>query len=403
MPISPPQRKFSADAGLRIMHLTTMNRIRSGGPMQLQRLAVEQALRGHRVVAVFGNNPRFRDDFIELTMHGVDVRFLNFDGFRPTRATCRAILALRRLVRAEPFDVVHVHQGPALDLLLCATVGIGIPIVANRGMSAPLSWRNAFKYRMSRVSRIVAVAENVKEVLVTSGAIDPGKIDVVYGSVDTDVFRPGVRSSLRRELGISRRQRVVGTLGSLGSRKGIPELLEAFAGLRCEYADTVLVVVGASDAEMARRNYVIPRSIRPFVYLVPFRPDAPNCLAAFDVFVFSGTRNEGLTGAVREAAAMALPIVTTEVGGNRELIRHGKEGWVVPTEDSDALCRGIAHLFRCPDLARRLGACAREAVRAKMTDDNRCDAIIRIYREVIGARPSSPLAFGGFDSLNPES
>ncbi len=376
---------------LRIVHVVTMDRIRSGATTQLKRLAIDQVHKGHQVTTVFGRNDLYRDDFQEMEEQGVEVRFVDFDRFRPTRKTVRAIGRLRRLLASGRFDIIHAHKGTTLDILFFAACGLPTPIVANRGMSAPLTWRNAFKYRSPRVARIIAVAEHVKSVLVETGGIDPGKVAVVYGGVDTDVFRPGIASTLRSELGISDSARIIGNVGSLGGRKGIPELLQAFTRLQRVRDNLALVLVGATREEMARRGYLIAESITPRVYLEPFRQDVPNCLAAFDMFVFSGTRNEGLTGAVREAAAMALPIVTTDVGGNIELIRHEQEGLVVPPRDSAALFDAMLRILRNPELGRRLGMNARVAVQAKMTSARRYETIITVYREVLeayaGARP----------------
>ncbi len=385
---APNTQQHGARAGrvLRILHIITMDRIRSGGPTQLQRLALEQARRGCAVTAVFGRNDAHRDDFRALEEGGVEVRFMDFDGFRPSLATFRSILGLRRLIKRGGFDLVHAHKGTTLDLLYVATLGSAVPLVANRGMSAELSWRKGIKYRSGRVRRVIAVSENVKDVMVRTGGVDAGKVEVVYGSVDAERFHPRVQSSLRRELGIPDGARVVGFLGSLGGRKGIPELLEAFARLRAQRDDVVLVMVGVSDEEMTHRKYHIPASAAPFVYRVPYRRDTPNCLAAFDVFVFSGTRNEGLTGAVREAAAMALPIVTTDVGGNAELIEDGRTGLLVPPGDVESLRAALERMLAEPDLARSLGRAAREAVVATMTDALRAERMEAIYREVIGER-----------------
>ncbi len=368
---------------LRILHVITMDRIRSGGPTQLKRLAVEQAARGHRVTVVFGHNPEHQADFQELKERGVRTVFLAFDGFRASPSTVRSIFALRRLVLAGEYDVIHAHKGDALYALIFATLGVPTPMVANRGMSARLSRRSAIKWRSRRVRRIIAVSQNVKEVLIRTAGLPPGKIEVVYGSIDPEKFHPGVVSSLRDELAIGAGRRVIGYLGSLGGRKGVPQLIEAFARLRAQRDDVVLVMVGVTEGEMAHRKVVIPECLRPYVHLVPFRRDVPNCLAAFDLFVFPGTRNEGLTGTVREAAAMALPVVTTDVGGNAELIRSGNSGLVVPPDDAGALSTAMQTLLSDRQLAQSCGLAAREAVLASMTDRHRTDRLDQIYEQVI--------------------
>ncbi len=375
--------RVRSDSPMRILHIITMDRIRSGGPMQLKRLAVEQVRRGCEVTVVFGKNDAFRDDFRELVAAGVEVRFMEFDGFKASVGTIRIILALRRLIKHGYFDLVHAHKGTTLDLLYFATLGMAVPLIANRGMSAEMAWLRGLKYRSPRVRRIITVSEKVKEVMIQTAGVAAEKANVVYGGVDTDRFHPSVRSSLRNELGIPERCRVIGFLGSLGARKGIAQLLEAFARLRSQHDDLVLVMVGVTDEEMAHRNYVIPESAAAFIYKVSFRCDTPNCLAAFDVFVFPGTRNEGLTGTVREAAAMALPIVTTDVGGNAELIENGKTGLVVPPADIESLRAALEALLANPLLARSLGLAARKMVVKTMTDSLRAERMESIYRQVV--------------------
>lgn len=369
---------------MRILHLMPMDRIRSGGPMQLKRLVLELASRGHQVIVVFGDSPEHRPDFAELIASSVDVRFIKFDGFKLNRTSLASVVELRRLLKQLDVDVIHAHKGTMLDLLVLARIGLTLPpVIANRGMSAPLKWRNSSKYRASWLTKIIAVAEDVKQVMIKTGDVNPDKILVIYGSVDTETYHPGIKSTLRQELGIEESTPVVGYLGSLTARKGFSYMLEAFRLVRKQNPAAVLVGVGFDDTDLAYRNHHISTEIDSYFYRVPFRSDVANCMAAFDVLAFSGIKNEGLTGALREAAAMELAIVSTDVGGNRELIQHQKTGLLVPIKDANALAAGIVHLLDKPDFGRQYGRAAREWVLTHMTNHKRADQIEALYWQAI--------------------
>ena len=365
---------------MNILQITALYKLRSGGAVQMYTLSEELVRRGHRVTAVFGSHPGFSGDFGIIDTSLVDVRFMDLPRLKLNARTFKAVAVLRRFICKGGFDIIHVHKGAALNLVYLATMGLDIPIVANRGMTSPLTWTSAFKYRSRRVRKIIAVAGAVKDVLVETGGIDPGKIDVVYGSVDTGDYRPDRQSTLREELGIPADVTVIGYVGSALRRKGLPYLIEAFAGIAAERGNVVLVMVGVSADELAR--FDVPQGIEARIISTGFRQDVANCMGAFDCFVFPGIEDEGLTGTVREAAASGLPVITSDVGGNRELIDHMYSGMVVPKEDAESLRSALIYLLDHEEDANRFAVNARRFVEERMSVSVRGRMIESIYREL---------------------
>lgn len=106
------------------------------------------------------------------------------------------------------------------------------------------------------------------------------------------------------------------------------------------------------------------------------RADMPRVLAAADVFVLPSHGREGVPRVLMEAAAMGRPIVTTEVRGCRDVVRHEVSGLLVPPRDGRSLASAIARLLDDPDAAAALGARAAETARGQFDE--------RIYLRRLG-------------------
>ncbi len=118
----------------------------------------------------------------------------------------------------------------------------------------------------------------------------------------------------------------------------------------------------------------------------PYRSDVPDVLAALSVSVNSPRAGEGLSGAVRESLAAGVPVVATDVGGNRELVLDGETGLLVPPEDPAALATAIRRLLDDRALATRLAANGARFVRERLTVERMVEETERVYREVLSER-----------------
>ena len=120
--------------------------------------------------------------------------------------------------------------------------------------------------------------------------------------------------------------------------------------------------------------------------------DMPALLASVDVVVLPSYR-EGLPKTLIEAAACALPLVTTDVPGCREVVDDGVNGLLVPPRDVDALAQAIARLHDDPALAVRLGAAARAKALSRFDESIVIADTVGVYRELLEAPlPSTPLS-----------
>ncbi|OGP56493.1 MAG: hypothetical protein A2V67_19740 [Deltaproteobacteria bacterium RBG_13_61_14] len=373
--------------------------IGTGSGVQLYLLARELVQRGHSVSAVFKRKIQAPEGLPptldKLAAAGVELLQFPFAKLK-YRFTLPSLLELGRYLAAEPYDLIHTFAGMDLDFffILSYLQPLGV-LIANRGMSDPLDRFNSIKYRSGRVARIMAVSERVKQIMVTSGRIPPDKIAVCYESTDLKAFDPGLDgAAVRAELGLPAAAPVIGAIGALrfqpGHFKGGMDLLLAARKILARHPETRFLLVGSINREKFEQEAGRLGIADRFV-LTGFREDVPRMLAACDFTVCASVRSEGLTGTVRESLAMKKPVVSTDVGGNRELVLDEKTGLLVPPGEPEALAAAAGRMIEDAKLRAALGEAGRRKVEECCSLKARVDRIEGLYYEALeqaGSRPA---------------
>lgn len=373
-----------ADKRLGILMIDSHGSVERGGAVQCASLARALALRGHRVTCVFDGAPDQPLEglwFDSLRSAGVQVLRLGLES--PV-----AMLRLRRIMATERPDILHTHKNRALFFAYFATLGMRRPVwVANRGTVYPLSLsRLAYFIHRRHVARMFAVAQAVKDALVEDG-IPRERVDVVYGSFEPGRFSPQQVSgeTMRTAWQAPPHSPLVGLVGSLNTpKKGHPVLLEAAAILKDKRPELRFVLIGEGDPA-ALKATASSLGVSDRVIFAGFTEDVPAALAALDIVVCASLRGEGLTGALREALAMARPVISSDVAGNRELVRHGQTGLLVPPGDPASLAEAIDRMLCDRKLAQECAARGRELVLELCTDEKRAARVERAYHELLAA------------------
>jgi glycosyltransferase involved in cell wall biosynthesis len=270
---------------------------------------------------------------------------------------------LRRSLVRNRVDIVHVHSP--------------IPAIGARLVVRTLSRRQR--------PRIVTTEHNVwsshvglTRVLNTATAnLDDARTAVsvavrdsmpVRLRADTEVVRYGVevsavraagdaRDAMRAELGLAGNDFVIGTVANLRANKAYPELLAA-ARLVCdELPDARFMAVGQGPLEAEVRAEHARLGLGDRFTLLGYRVDATRVMATFDVFCLA-SHHEGLPIAMMEALVLGLPVVATDVGGNREIVEPECNGLLVPPGRPRELARALLRIARDAGLRSRLAAAA---------------------------------------------
>jgi glycosyltransferase involved in cell wall biosynthesis len=289
---------------------------------------------------------------------GFDVwypRFLSVPGtFKSLDGIFMALGAwarLRSLRRAARLDVIDAHFGYP-DGYAAVLLGkwLKVPVtVTMRGTEArhaklPRLRRKLFR-ALSGAARVFSVSESLRRVAVSIG-IAADRVRVVGNGVDSTKFAPLDKIDARQRLKIPPDASVLISVGGLVERKGFHRVLEVLPKLRRTNPKLVYLVVGGPSAEGDWTERLKAQSVALGVDdCVRFLGPLPSsklrvALSAADVFVLA-TANEGWANVFLEAMACGLPVVTTDVGGNNEVVSRPELGTIVPFGDAAILRQKI--------------------------------------------------------------
>lgn len=257
---------------------------------------------------------------------------------------------LRRLQR-DGATIIDAHFGfPDGDAATLLGRRLGLPVtITLRGTEVPHTADPARRRRLikalQRADRLFSVANSLKQHAVALG-VPADKIRVVGNGVDIEKFHPAARDETRAALGIAADAPVLVSVGGLTERKGFHRVIDCLPALRERHPGLQYLIIGSAgpegDQEQRLREQVhrlgLDDTVRFLGFVAPDRLREP--LSAADVFVLA-TRNEGWANVFLEAMACGLPVVATDVGGNREVVCRDDLGIIVPFGDADALHEAI--------------------------------------------------------------
>jgi sugar transferase (PEP-CTERM/EpsH1 system associated) len=298
-------------------------------------------------------------------------------------------LRMARVFRTLRPDIVHTRNWTCIDAILGARLA-GVPYVIHgehgREAADPTG-ANRLRRRVRRalaplVSQFVTVSRDLNRWLVEDVRVSARKVRTIYNGVDTDRFAPGDREAARQALDIPAGWGVVGTVGRLDPVKDQAGLIRAFAVASAQ-RPSVLLIVGdgplRSELDALGRGLGLERRVR----LLGDRQDVPQILRALDCFVLPSV-GEGISNAILEAMATALPVVATRVGGNVELVEDGETGLLVEVRHPEALVRALECYLGDSGIARKHGTAARARVEREFGLARMLTGYGDLYRSLVG-------------------
>jgi len=254
---------------------------------------------------------------------------------------------LMRRLRREGARLIDAHFGyPDGDAATRLGRWLGLPVtITLRGTEVPHSRNPALRRPLMRAlgtaARVFSVSGSLQRLALELG-VDASKTEVVGNGVDTDVFHPVGRAVARARYGLPEQARVMISVGGLVERKGMHRVIDCMPALMVNHPDLHYLIVGGASGEGDLRAELEAQVVRLGLvgrvhFLGTLPPEALKWpLSAADLFTLA-TRNEGWANVFLEAMACGLPVITTDVGGNAEVVCRDELGSIVPFGDAKAL------------------------------------------------------------------
>ncbi len=275
-----------------------------------------------------------------------------------------------RLVREEQVAIIHAHEFSAVLFGWIVARISKVPFVGTiHGKNYYWEkFRRRLAYRIvSRSGRLVVVSDDLKRFVSQRVGIPESRLHVIYNGVESPAVESDASSqACRAELSLPTGVPVIGTVGSLYPVKGHRHLLDALPAILKRHPRTVLLIAGRGELEMTLKAQATRLGVDGHVRFLGMRNDVQRLLSVMDVFVLPSL-SEGLSMALLEAMVSGKAAVATKVGGNPELIDHGKTGFLVLPENSSDLADQLVALLDNPELIRAFGRAGAELVHRRFS------------------------------------
>jgi glycosyltransferase involved in cell wall biosynthesis len=240
----------------------------------------------------------------------------------------------------------------------------------------------------------VAITTGIAEELKSEG-VDPSSIALISNGIDTDRFSPITafeKQSLRQTLVIPRKGIIITYAGRLVSYKGLPLLLRVAEVIQSEFDHVGFVLIGSGGFDMHNcedelKKFVKAKGLEESIYFAGEVDNVHEYLQASDIFVLP-SEEDAFPLALVEAMACGLPVISTPVGGIKEIITDRQNGLLVQARDFQQLYQVISGLIRDPTLSASLGTAAVQTVQERYSAgiiiQKYCELFRRVHSGCLG-------------------
>lgn len=288
----------------------------------------------------------------------------------------------RAIAREFQPDIVHAHMMTGVVLARALRAGFGYALVS--------TVHNEFQRSavlMGFADRVIAVSHAVAQSMAKRG-IPQQKLRVVCNGT---LGSPRTRD-LKEYQPRSLQHPAIATVAGMYERKGIAELIDAFAQIAGEFPQAHLYLVGNGPdrARFEAQAHSTPASDR--IHFEGFQPEPQCYLLAADIFVLASHRDPSPL-VIPEAREAGCAIIASATDGIPEALDGGEAGLLVPPANRDALAAALVQLLGNPNELHELRARSRQNLQG-LSVARVCEETLAVYREAI----AKDLALAGLSS-----
>lgn len=295
-----------------------------------------------------------------------------------------AIRIARLIAHVDP-DIVHcncftMNTAGAIGAALAGVPSIGTMHGAIYDLDTKAR-RLAYRIAGAQHRRMVTVSEYLRGELNRRAKVPMRKIDMIYNGVATPTIGRESGPAIRRELGLTESNFVVGSVGMFRPEKGHIDLIDAVAQARQRVPGLRLFLMGDGKQKAEIQKRCREMAMDDAVRFVLPGSNVASFLTALDLFALP-SHTEGLSIATIEAMSCGTPVVVTDCGGPTEIVTDGVTGLVVPPCDSQAMADALVRLAEDSTLRVCLGANGRARALDSFSLSSMLTRYDRLYEEV---------------------
>ena len=293
-------------------------------------------------------------------------------------------------LRRRKFDIIQTYFFDATML--------GIPAGKIAGVKNLISCRRdlgfwhspkllaALKLPNFFTTRILVNSEEVKKYTSRREKISASRIDVIRNGIDTTSVKPVEnRKNLLDALGLNNEHYLVGIVANLNRPvKRVDVFIKATALVLKKIPEVSFLVVGDGYLREELGQLARDLGVKTSLHFLGRRTDIYSVISCWDIGVIASD-SEGFSNSILEYMAIGVPAIATQVGGNKEIIKHNKNGLLVRKGDPWDLAEKICSLLEDEQIRHRISSEAKLVIEKEYVWQEKIKEIETYYRKLVNA------------------
>lgn len=363
---------------MKILHITESSGF-SGG--------VNQAIYLARILKEKGINCVFACPKNAMLREKIKDEFVFYDFSPKGSFDFKTIIELKKLFEKERFDIIHCHHPKAHNYSFWAKkISSYKPkIVVSRRVSYPIPTNPLAKirYKSKDIDAYLAVSQSIAQMLINYG-IEKERVFVVYSGVDQKRFRQLPKDlNFKKSLGLNEDDFVISHIANFGISKGHIYALKAFRILKEKGYHFKAIFAGMNTdgkelKDLSQKENVYERSL-----FLGFRDDIERILNITDISINSSIKGEALSGSIRESLACGVPVVASDISGNKEIVKDGINGFLFKPTDYMTLADRLERLLTSATLRQEFSQNALKTITERFTVAKMAQDTLEIYQKIL--------------------
>jgi glycosyltransferase involved in cell wall biosynthesis len=244
------------------------------------------------------------------------------------------------------------------------------------------SWQWTVDRRLARITdRFVTNSTGVQDYCVAHG-LPAAKFIVIPNGVPPAAASEVSRDELFRDLRLPANARLIGVVGRLWPQKRVKDLIWAADLVRVLHDNIRLLIIGDGPERASLEEFACGASDLEHIRFLGERGDVWRIMPHLDM-LWQGSEYEGQPNSVMEAMACGVPVVASDIPGNRDLVVHGETGFLLPLGDRAEWGRTTNTLLTDANLAARLGTAGRKRMLNEFSVERMVERHVELYRNVL--------------------
>ena len=291
-----------------------------------------------------------------------------------------------QIIKNEDIQLVHAHGSRAASNILFPSWKLKLPLIYtvhgwsfhdDQSFIIKKCRSLSEKIICARASQVICVSQSNKDT--GEKVFGLKKAIVIENGVNLDLFNPNKpHKDLRQIFGFKPSDFIVAFIARCTKQKNPLIFLESLAKAHEINSSIKGLFIGEGDLDMEVDEYIKVHKMEQYLYRSMFRTDVPDLLHTIDVYCLPSLW-EGLSIALLEAMAMKKPIIATPTDGTRELIQNGKNGIVIPFNNTLALTDAILTLANSSEKCKLYGQSAQSLIEKRFNARRVAEMVSQIY------------------------